>query len=84
MIPVTHPFRKVREKDGAPGKRVSIAVLILWVIRNIIVVTSEFQWPYLGTSWVGAVIGYNFFDLRVWMLLLGIVLLQYREKKTEK
>ena len=20
MIPITHPFRKVREKDGAPGK----------------------------------------------------------------
>jgi hypothetical protein len=65
-------------------KRVAIAALILWVIRNIVVVTSEFQWPYLGASWVGAVIGYNFFDLRVWMLLVGIVLLQYRERKTEK
>jgi hypothetical protein len=62
-------------------KRVAIAVLILWIVRNVVVVTSEFQWPYLGVRWVGSVIGYNLFDLRVWMLLVGIVLLQYREKK---
>jgi hypothetical protein len=65
-------------------KRVAIAVLILWLIRNVVVVTSQFQWPYLGASWVGAVIGYNLFDPRVWMLLVGIVLLQYREKKAAK
>lgn len=62
-------------------KRVAIAVLILWVVRNVVVVTSQFQWPYLGAKWVGAVIGYNLFDVRVWLLVVGIVLLAYREKK---
>jgi hypothetical protein len=65
-------------------KRVAIVVLILWVVRNIVVVTSQFQWPYLGVRWAGAVIGYNLFDVRVWLLVIGIALLTYREKKNLK
>jgi len=47
-------------------------------------VTSQFQWPYLAASWVGGCIGANVGDLRVWMLVIGIVLLNYREKKRVK
>jgi hypothetical protein len=47
------------------------------------VVTSQFQSPF-GAVWVGGVVGYILGDLRVWMLVVGIVLLQYREKKAEK
>ncbi len=65
-------------------KRVAIAVLVLWIIRNIVMVTSQFQWPYLAASWVGGCIGANVGDLRVWMLVIGIVLLNYREKKRVK
>jgi len=28
MIPITHPFRKVREKDGAPGGLLSEPVTL--------------------------------------------------------
>lgn len=65
-------------------KRVAIAVLILWVVRNVVMVTSQFQWPHLGAGWVGAVLGYNLFDVRVWLLAVGIVLLAYREKKKKR
>jgi len=65
-------------------KRAAIVVLILWLVRNIVVVTSQFQWPYLGASWAGAVIGYNLFDVRLWLLAVGIVLLAYRERKSLK
>jgi hypothetical protein len=65
-------------------KRVAIAVLIIWVVRNVVVVTSQFQPPYLGARWVGAVVGYNLFDVRVWILVVGIALLAYREKRSPK
>ena len=64
-------------------KRVAIAVLIIWVVRNVVVVTLQFQPPY-GARWVGAVVGYNLFDVRVWLLVVGIALLAYREKKSPK
>src|SRR5271157_952368 len=31
MIPITHPFRKVREKDGAPATRLTAPSFPWWV-----------------------------------------------------
>lgn len=62
-------------------KRIAIAVLILWIVRNCIVDASQFRWPYLGAGWLGMVIGGTVADPRVWMLVIGIFLLNYREKK---
>ncbi len=75
---------KAAWSDDTTFKRIAIGLLVLWIIRNIVVVTSQFQWPYLGARWVGAVIGYNLFDVRVWMLVVGIALLTYREKKASR
>ena len=55
---------------------IAIVIFILWVIQNIVVVTSEFQWPYLGASWVGGIISYNIGDIRLWALGLGILWLR--------
>jgi hypothetical protein len=52
-------------------------ILILWIIRNFF----HFFMPYGGAEGVGQFIGGTLGDLRVWLLVVGLLLVHYRNQK---
>lgn len=57
--------------------RVGQVVLGLWLIYKFVILLPEF--PHYGMAGlIGAYIGGNLFDLRTWLLVIGLFLLRWR------
>jgi hypothetical protein len=65
---------------------VAKVVLVLWIIRDVVVSYGSLGGiEHSGIAGViGGSIGYVLFDVRVWMLVIGILLLRYRNRKQAK
>ena len=69
------PYARPKERRSPGLLLVAKAALVIWLVRDCIV-----YFPHNVVE-VGGLVGAVVFDLRIWVLVIGIVLLQVRSAK---
>jgi len=62
--------------------RLAQAVLVLWFAYKFVVLIPQSH-AYGVAGFVGAYVGGNLFDLRTWLLVIGLLLLRRRLLRTQ-
>ena len=61
--------------------RVAQAVLVIWLVYKLVVILPVMQSDGI-VGGIGAHIGSSVFDLRTWLLVVGLLLLRTKVRKT--